>query len=220
MIYGRTKLLLTAAVHCSAHKQHYYPIIEVKYITICQIAERNLHHPCTNPSSKYCTAMFRFGRRLAKLGRGKQAAFAVAFASVALPAITLCTEESQCSAAPATPSPDVSCPNIKALPVIRQSEVAQHTTPQTGIWTTYKDGVYDITTFVASHPGGEDKIKLAAGKAVEPFWRLYRKAKYCAACVRRPPLCNPPLARARVLALLLLTGSTTNRSCPSRFWQA
>jgi hypothetical protein len=33
----------------------------------------------------------------------------------------------------------------------------------------YKHGVYDITQFVESHPGG-NKILLAAGSTIEPFW--------------------------------------------------
>jgi sulfite oxidase len=32
--------------------------------------------------------------------------------------------------------------------------------------------VYDITEFVARHPGGE-KILLASGGPLEPFWSLY-----------------------------------------------
>lgn len=39
----------------------------------------------------------------------------------------------------------------------------------------YKDGVYDITKFIQNHPGGADKIVMAAGKSVEPFWRIYRQ---------------------------------------------
>ena len=42
----------------------------------------------------------------------------------------------------------------------------------TRIWVTFRDGVYDVTEFVADHPGGH-KILLAAGGAVEPFWALY-----------------------------------------------
>ncbi|KAH8051115.1 molybdenum ion binding protein [Aureococcus anophagefferens] len=42
-------------------------------------------------------------------------------------------------------------------------------------WVTYKDGVYDITEFINAHPGGAQKIKLAAGGSVEPFWRIYRQ---------------------------------------------
>jgi len=36
----------------------------------------------------------------------------------------------------------------------------------------FQDGVYDVTDFVDYHPGG-DKILLAAGGAVDPFWALY-----------------------------------------------
>ena len=35
-----------------------------------------------------------------------------------------------------------------------------------------RDLVYDITDFAAVHPGG-DKILLAAGGPLEPFWSLY-----------------------------------------------
>jgi len=59
--------------------------------------------------------------------------------------------------------------------VYKQSDVASHCTDETGIWVTYKDGVYDITDFVANHPGGKDKILLAAGSAIDPFWNLYRQ---------------------------------------------
>jgi len=52
-------------------------------------------------------------------------------------------------------------------------EVAQHTTPETGIWVTYQGSVYDITEFISGHPGGNQKIMLAAGKSIEPFWALY-----------------------------------------------
>lgn len=36
----------------------------------------------------------------------------------------------------------------------------------------YKDGVYDITEFAENHPGG-NKILLAAGDSIAPFWALY-----------------------------------------------
>lgn len=42
-----------------------------------------------------------------------------------------------------------------------------------GIYVSYKDDVYNITNFVKQHPGGESKIMLAAGKAVDPYWKLY-----------------------------------------------
>ncbi|KAM6928142.1 sulfite oxidase, mitochondrial [Xenentodon cancila] len=58
------------------------------------------------------------------------------------------------------------------LPVFTQKEVARHRSLDDGVWVTYQGGVYDITEFVAMHPGG-DKILLAAGGALEPFWALY-----------------------------------------------
>lgn len=59
-----------------------------------------------------------------------------------------------------------------ALPIFTQKDVTSHRTLEDGVWVTYKGGVYDITEFVAMHPGG-DKILLAAGGALEPFWSLY-----------------------------------------------
>ena len=59
-------------------------------------------------------------------------------------------------------------------PYFRRSEIATHTTKEDRVWVTYKEGVYDITDFVLSHPGGGDKIMLAAGKAIDPFWRIYQ----------------------------------------------
>jgi sulfite oxidase len=32
-----------------------------------------------------------------------------------------------------------------------------------------------VTKFVANHPGGKDKIMLAAGDSVDPFWRVYKQ---------------------------------------------
>ncbi|XP_054641840.1 sulfite oxidase, mitochondrial [Dunckerocampus dactyliophorus] len=58
------------------------------------------------------------------------------------------------------------------LPIFSQEEVTKHRTLQDGVWVTYKGSVYDITEFVTMHPGG-DKILLAAGGALEPFWALY-----------------------------------------------
>lgn len=60
-------------------------------------------------------------------------------------------------------------------PVFTAEEVAKHKTKESRIWVSYKDGVYDITEFVANHPGGQDKIMLAAGKSIDPFWRIYQQ---------------------------------------------
>ncbi|CAH1281600.1 unnamed protein product [Diabrotica balteata] len=58
------------------------------------------------------------------------------------------------------------------LPVYSLDEIAAHNSKETGIWVTYKEGVYNITEFVEGHPGG-NQILIAAGSSVEPFWMLY-----------------------------------------------
>ena len=40
---------------------------------------------------------------------------------------------------------------------------------------TYKDGVYDVTRFVEQHPGGAQRLMLAAGGAIDPFWAMYQQ---------------------------------------------
>lgn len=67
----------------------------------------------------------------------------------------------------------VSCE--EKYPIISRHEVSKHASRDTGVWVTYKDGVYDITEFIINHPGGTDKIMLAAGKAIDPFWRIYQQ---------------------------------------------
>mmetsp|Transcript_63410 Transcript_63410/g.138073 ORF Transcript_63410/g.138073 Transcript_63410/m.138073 type:complete len:607 (+) Transcript_63410:65-1885(+) len=68
---------------------------------------------------------------------------------------------------------EVEC-TAKSWPLYTQSDVAAHSTFETGIWVSYKDGVYDITKFIANHPGGSEKLMLAAGKSIDPFWRIYQ----------------------------------------------
>lgn len=38
---------------------------------------------------------------------------------------------------------------------------------------THKEGVYDLTEFAAKHPGGADKLMMAKGGPIEPFWEMY-----------------------------------------------
>lgn len=67
-----------------------------------------------------------------------------------------------------------SAPKRDGFPIISKAEVAKHKSEQVGgIWVTYDGGVYDITEFIASHPGGASRITMAAGGALEPFWKLY-----------------------------------------------
>eukprot|EP01064_Diplonema_japonicum_P037186 TRINITY_DN864_c0_g1_i1.p1 TRINITY_DN864_c0_g1~~TRINITY_DN864_c0_g1_i1.p1 ORF type:complete len:547 (+),score=164.30 TRINITY_DN864_c0_g1_i1:54-1643(+) len=60
----------------------------------------------------------------------------------------------------------------KGLKDYQMQEVRKHN-GGSSIWVTFKDGVYDITDFVEAHPGGE-KILLAAGSSIEPFWQIYQ----------------------------------------------
>lgn len=43
------------------------------------------------------------------------------------------------------------------------------------IWMSYGGVVYDVTEFIANHPGGSEKIMEAAGGCLEPFWHTYRQ---------------------------------------------
>ncbi|KAF0699780.1 Aste57867_9661 [Aphanomyces stellatus] len=61
------------------------------------------------------------------------------------------------------------------LPTYSLDDVSTHVSAKpgaSGIWVVYKNGVYDVTKFIAKHPGGT-KILLAAGKSIEPFWQVY-----------------------------------------------
>ena len=73
--------------------------------------------------------------------------------------------------APPSDSPGVTA----ALPIFTRAQVAQHTTVEDGVWTTFGNGVYDITGFIENHPGGSDKVVLAAGGKLENYWNLYRQ---------------------------------------------
>lgn len=78
-----------------------------------------------------------------------------------------------------------------------RSEVEAHTTASTGIWLTYKSGVYDVTNFVANHPGGKDKLMLAAGKDLSELWRLLPYQQHF-----RSPLAFELLEEMRIGSLL------------------
>mmetsp|Transcript_16638 Transcript_16638/g.35998 ORF Transcript_16638/g.35998 Transcript_16638/m.35998 type:complete len:572 (-) Transcript_16638:113-1828(-) len=79
------------------------------------------------------------------------------------------------SAAPAAPAPAAPAKGAKELPTFTAAEVAKHKDKSSGIWVTYQGHVYDITAFVDAHPGGMQKIMLAAGGSIEPFWAIYQQ---------------------------------------------
>jgi len=55
--------------------------------------------------------------------------------------------------------------------IYSRAEVSKHKTPDS-LWVTYKEGVYDVTSFLANHPGGKDRLMLAAGKDLSELWKL------------------------------------------------
>ncbi|XP_047520020.1 sulfite oxidase isoform X1 [Pieris napi] len=57
------------------------------------------------------------------------------------------------------------------LPTYRAEEVSKHDS-KSSFWVIYKNGVYDVTSFLPSHPGGE-QILNAGGFSIEPFWNVY-----------------------------------------------
>ena len=61
------------------------------------------------------------------------------------------------------------------LPDFTKEEVSKHNNPNDGYWVTFRHGVYDITEFIESHPGGKTRILLAAGNSIEPYWKIYRQ---------------------------------------------
>mmetsp|Transcript_117198 Transcript_117198/g.250439 ORF Transcript_117198/g.250439 Transcript_117198/m.250439 type:complete len:81 (-) Transcript_117198:137-379(-) len=57
--------------------------------------------------------------------------------------------------------------------MVTEGEVAQHATEK-DCWVVVGDQVYDVTNFLADHPGGKKAIMLFAGKdATEEFDMLH-----------------------------------------------
>ena len=67
---------------------------------------------------------------------------------------------------------DIAGKKREGLPLLSYQEVAKHNCEENGIWVTFKEGVYDVTEFVSKHPGG-DLLLVAAGKSIDPFWKVY-----------------------------------------------
>lgn len=66
--------------------------------------------------------------------------------------------------------------DLNRLPVYSSDDVAKNDGKNgSPIWMSYGGVVYDVTNFVANHPGGSERILLAAGSAIEPYWYIYRQ---------------------------------------------
>eukprot|EP00551_Chaetoceros_affinis_P009553 CAMPEP_0203672214 /NCGR_PEP_ID=MMETSP0090-20130426/7778_1 /ASSEMBLY_ACC=CAM_ASM_001088 /TAXON_ID=426623 /ORGANISM="Chaetoceros affinis, Strain CCMP159" /LENGTH=679 /DNA_ID=CAMNT_0050537481 /DNA_START=163 /DNA_END=2202 /DNA_ORIENTATION=- len=62
------------------------------------------------------------------------------------------------------------------LPIFTSEQVAENNGEDgKPIWMSYGGIVYDVTEFIHNHPGGSERILLAAGSAIEPYWHLYRQ---------------------------------------------
>uniref|UniRef100_A0A8C5MLY3 Sulfite oxidase, mitochondrial n=1 Tax=Leptobrachium leishanense TaxID=445787 RepID=A0A8C5MLY3_9ANUR len=70
------------------------------------------------------------------------------------------------------PQADSSKSPAHVFPQYTRADVKQHASLADRVWVTYAGEVFDITEFVELHPGG-NRIMLAAGGALEPFWALY-----------------------------------------------
>ncbi|KAI9229059.1 MAG: hypothetical protein DHS80DRAFT_22772 [Piptocephalis tieghemiana] len=46
------------------------------------------------------------------------------------------------------------------------AQVASHSDPTSSVWVVYKGGVYDVTSFLEDHPGGDDLILDYAGQDI------------------------------------------------------
>ncbi|KAK9797815.1 hypothetical protein WJX73_000824 [Symbiochloris irregularis] len=60
-------------------------------------------------------------------------------------------------------------------PTYTAEEVAKHTNREDRVWVTHKQGVYDVTDWLDAHPGGPNRLMLAAGGSVDPFWAMYQQ---------------------------------------------
>ena len=116
-----------------------------------------------------------FGRRLSRPAILAVGAGTTAVALLGSPDTLHMGRPDPARAAAAPPAKWVSPAAGGALPTYSLAEVAKHTSVAEGVWVTFRGGVYDITPFLANHPGGVDKIMTAAGQSVEPFWALYRQ---------------------------------------------
>ncbi|KAK3305628.1 Oxidoreductase, molybdopterin-binding domain-containing protein [Chaetomium strumarium] len=59
-----------------------------------------------------------------------------------------------------------------SLPRYRLADVRKHDASSPEPWVMFEDKVYNITDWVAAHPGG-DVILRAAGGSIEPYWNIF-----------------------------------------------
>ncbi|KAL9180106.1 hypothetical protein ACHAXT_008076 [Thalassiosira profunda] len=101
--------------------------------------------------------------------------FAAATAAVASAALLGGSALCQCEAPSGDQADDDG--DDEDLPTFTMKQVAQNNGKGDSgrVWMTYGGNVYDATDFIANHPGGHEKILLAAGGPIEPHWHYYRQ---------------------------------------------
>jgi hypothetical protein len=56
------------------------------------------------------------------------------------------------------------------LPTFPAKELEKHRSVHDRLWISFKRGVYDVTDFAKTHPGGEELIYEVAGHDIERCW--------------------------------------------------
>jgi len=91
----------------------------------------------------------------------------------------------------AVPAAAAASPIATGSQGIPMSEVKKHTT-KASTWVVLHGKVYDLTAFLADHPGGEDVVLKWAGKDATKFWSAIHKQEWIQEYVK-PEWCLGPL---------------------------
>jgi len=140
--------------------------IQVKDVVQRSLTSHDVRPFQAVPKHVYSTLNESVGNQGANTG--KVGVMGLVAAGLASAAVVLQGQQTRCS------GPGVRAGTFRAdLPTYSKDDVAKHTSKDSGIWVTFKDGVYDVTQWADIHPGGAEKLMLAAGGAIDPFWAMY-----------------------------------------------
>ncbi|KAK9824449.1 hypothetical protein WJX72_010318 [[Myrmecia] bisecta] len=81
----------------------------------------------------------------------------------------------EAAAAPQIAAPQPAKGKKDTSKVYTKEEVAKHKTRDSRIWVTHQGKVYDVSDWADLHPGGAQRLMLAAGGPLEPFWAMYQQ---------------------------------------------
>ncbi len=60
----------------------------------------------------------------------------------------------------------------KEFPVLSLEDVRSN--HGTDVWVVLEEGVFDVTTFLEAHPGGQPRIQMVNGQDLGEFWKIYK----------------------------------------------